>query len=112
MKKSFLQKKNSFKSCFPLVLASAVILTNSSIAQALSCKFTYAPGITTQQIVAIETVGLIWSDYISDLALQTANFNQPKNFQAVSESDSTTGLLALSIFGLGTFLKEKSNESE
>jgi hypothetical protein len=142
MKKSFLFKKDYFRSCLPLILALAAVLSHSTITQALSFKFPDTPEITTQKIVAdyihngVNKVNFLkqdrpikvqtttehgeiykwftnWQqDILDNFVKQTANFNQPVNSQVVPESDSTTELLAISVFGLGIFLKREGNKSE
>ena len=66
----FNKKSNSntklIKGFLPLVVASTAVLSNSGVAQAVSFNFTYAPGVTTQQMVNMETAGMIWSDYLAD----------------------------------------------
>ena len=71
-------KIKSIKNFVPLLLASTAVLTNSSVAKAVNFNFTYAPGVTMQQITAMETAGMIWSDYLADditvnLHIETTN---------------------------------------
>ena len=78
MKKNILQNINLIKSFVPLLLASTAVLTNSSVAKAVNFNFSYASGVTTQQMVAMETAGKIWSDYLTDditvnLHIETTN---------------------------------------
>lgn len=61
-----MQKINSIKSFIPLLMASIAVLGNSSIAKAVDFNFTYETGVTFEQIAAMETAGMIWSDYLAD----------------------------------------------
>ena len=78
MKKNTMGNINLIKSFVPLLLASTAVLSNSGVAKAVNFNFSYAPGVTTQQMVAMETAGKIWSDYLTDditvnLHIETTN---------------------------------------
>lgn len=71
-------KIKSIKNLVPLLLASTAVLTNSSVAKAVNFNFTYDTNVTTNQMIAIETAGMIWSDYLADditvnLHIETTN---------------------------------------
>lgn len=57
---------NIVKGFIPLFLASTAVLINSSVAKAVNFDFTYQTGVTFEQIAAMETAGMIWSDYLTD----------------------------------------------
>lgn len=57
---------NYLKNFIPLVLASTTVLSNSSVAKAINFNFSYQHGVTFEQIAAMETAGMIWSDYLAD----------------------------------------------
>lgn len=59
-------------------LASAVVISSSSSAQAVQFNFSYAPGTTLEQAIGIEMAGGIWASHLSDdvtvnVYLQTAS---------------------------------------
>ena len=73
-----MKKINSIKSVVPLILASAALLTNSSVAKAVNFNFTYDTSVTIDRMIAMETAGMIWSDYLADditinLHIETTN---------------------------------------
>lgn len=66
MKEKTTSRIRSFKSFIPFLMASVAVLGNSSIAKAVDFNFTYEDGVTFEQIAAMETAGMIWSDYLAD----------------------------------------------
>ncbi|UKO96582.1 NF038122 family metalloprotease [Nostoc sp. UHCC 0870] len=50
----------------PLTLASSMVMSVGSSAQALQFNFTYAPGTTLNQMLGYEMAGRYWSNYLAD----------------------------------------------
>lgn len=72
---------NPIKRLAAFVLASMAIATTSPAAQALQFNFSYAPGTTLEQEIALEVAGGVWSSYLSDpvgvnIYFQTAKPNE------------------------------------
>lgn len=81
----------------PALVLAAVIGANLP-AQAVTFKFTYQPGVTQQQIEAVELAGNIWSSY-----LQETNLDINVHFAM------TTGQLAAGKLGGATPAIKKTN---
>ncbi|MCU0538008.1 MAG: NF038122 family metalloprotease [Hydrococcus sp. Prado102] len=72
---------NLIKQFASFALASVAIAATSPTAQALQFNFSYAPGTTLEQAIALEVAGSVWSSFLSDpvgvnIHFQTARPNE------------------------------------
>ena len=81
----------------PFTLSAAAVLGGYTPAQALTFNLTYQPGVTQQQIEAVELAGNIWSSYLTDNI--TVNFH----------FEMTNGLLPNNMLGGATPTIKKMN---
>ena len=87
------QQINSIKSLTPLCLSSAAVLSNSGVAKAVNFNFTYAPSVTVEQIVSMETAGKIWSDYLADNIAVNVHINSTNQLSNDVVGDVLPGIL-------------------
>ena len=109
MNKKYLPIINSLKSFVPLVLASTTVLSNCNVAKAINFNFSYQDGVTFEQIAAMETAGMIWSDYLADDITVNIHVESTNSLDSNIVGGALPGMV--SNFNYGEFRSLLNNDS-